>query len=73
MLRSRFSVARLPRSNLPGPLHFRLVRSHKVRAVQERYAAYGDRVGIRPVGNLIKGDITDILWKGKHIERISGA
>ena len=52
--------------------NFRLVRPHKVRTVQERYAAYGDCVEIRPVDDLIKGDITDVL-KGTHIERISGA
>ena len=67
---SRFSFIRLPRSNLPL-LHLRLVHPHKVRAVQERYDAYGDRVEIRHDNDLIKGDITNVL-KGKHIEWISG-
>ena len=50
---------------------FRLVRPHKVQAVQDRYAAYGDRVEIGPVDDLIKGDFTDVL-KGTHTERING-
>jgi len=51
---------------------FRLVRPHKVPAVQERYATYGDRVDIRPVDDLIKGDFSNVL-KGEHIEWINGA
>ena len=46
------SVVRLPRSTLP-PSNFKLVRPRKVRAVQERYAAYGDRIKIRPDNDLV--------------------
>ena len=53
------------------PLHLRLVRPHKVTAVQERYAAYGDRVEIGPVDDLTKGDLTDGL-KGTYIEWANG-
>ena len=45
-----------------SPAHFRLVRPHKVSAIQQRYSInYGDRVEIRPVEDLIKGDFTDVL------------
>ena len=61
------------RSNIQSlPLCFRLVRLYKVSAVQERYAAYGDRVEIRPVSDLIKGGWTDAL-NGTYIEQMNGA
>ena len=41
-------------------------------AVQERYAAYGDRIEIGPVDDLIKGDLTDAL-NGTYIEQMNGA
>jgi len=50
-----------PQSNL----YSRLVRPHKVSAVRERYAAYGNRVEIGPVEDIIKGDLTDAL-KGAY-------
>lgn len=50
-----------PRPNSLPLCTLRLVRPHKVSAVQERYAAYGDRVEIGPVDDLIKGDLTDAL------------
>jgi len=60
--RYRSSIIRLPQyiANSP-PFTFRLVRPHNGQAVQERYAAYGDRVGVRPVDDLIKGDARETL------------
>ena len=54
------------RSN-PVPFCPRLVRPHKVSVVQERYAAYGDRVEIGPVQDLIKEDLTDAFKGGCHV------
>ena len=54
------------RSN-PVPSCPRLVRPHKVSVVRERYAAYGDRVEIGPVQDLIKEDFTDAL-KGVYYQ-----
>jgi hypothetical protein len=73
-LRLRFRFSFLDnfclRSNLV-PLCPRLVRPHKVSVVQERYAAYGDRVEIGPVHDLIKEDFTDAL-KGAYHEYTGG-
>jgi hypothetical protein len=57
----------------PNPVPFcpRLVRPHKVSAIQERYAAYGDRVEIGPLQDLVKEDFTAAL-KGAYHEYASG-